>query len=109
VILKFLLHISREEQRQRLAERLEDPEKYWKFNAGDLQERELWDDYTEAYREMLTRTSTAEAPWYVVPADDKPARDVLVARTVTETLEAMNPRYPGPPAELESLRRAVAE
>jgi PPK2 family polyphosphate:nucleotide phosphotransferase len=109
VILKFLLHISREEQRQRLAERLEDPEKYWKFNAGDLQERGLWDDYTEAYREMLARTSTAEAPWYVVPADDKPARDVLVARTVTETLEAMNPRYPGPPAELESLRRAVAE
>ncbi|HEU4473494.1 MAG TPA: PPK2 family polyphosphate kinase [Gemmatimonadales bacterium] len=109
VIVKFLLHISREEQRQRLAERLEDPEKYWKFNAGDLQERELWDDYTEAYREMLTRTSTAEAPWYVVPADDKPARDVLVARTVTETLEAMNPRYPGPPPELEKLRRAVAE
>ena len=108
VILKFLLHISREEQRQRLAERLEDPEKYWKFNAGDLQERELWDDYTEAYREMLTRTSTAEAPWYVVPADDKPARDVLVARTVAETLEAMNPRYPGPPPELETLRRAVA-
>jgi PPK2 family polyphosphate:nucleotide phosphotransferase len=109
VILKFLLHISREEQRQRLAERLEDPEKYWKFNAGDLQERELWDDYTEAYREMLTRTSTAEAPWYVVPADDKPARDVMVARTVTETLEALNPRYPGPPPELEKLRRAVAE
>jgi PPK2 family polyphosphate:nucleotide phosphotransferase len=108
VILKFLLHISREEQRQRLAERLEDPEKYWKFNAGDLQERELWDDYTAAYREMLTRTSTAEAPWYVVPADDKPARDVLVARTVTETLEAMNPRYPGPPPELDALRGALA-
>jgi PPK2 family polyphosphate:nucleotide phosphotransferase len=108
VILKFMLHISREEQRQRLVDRLADPEKYWKFNAGDLRERELWDDYTEAYREMLARTSTAEAPWYVVPADEKAVRDVLVARVVTETLERMDPRYPGPPAELNALRRSLA-
>jgi PPK2 family polyphosphate:nucleotide phosphotransferase len=109
VILKFMLHISREEQRQRLVDRLEDPEKFWKFNAGDLRERELWDDYTEAYREMLARTSTADAPWYVVPADEKAVRDVLVARTVTETLERMDPRYPGPPPELDALRRALAQ
>lgn len=107
VILKFMLHISREEQRERLLARLEDPEKYWKFNAGDLKERELWDEYTEAYREMLQRTSTALAPWYVVPADDKRVRDVLIARTVTEALERMDPRYPGPPPELEALRNAV--
>ena len=109
VILKFMLHISREEQRERLLARLEDPEKYWKFNAGDLKERELWDEYTEAYREMLARTSTAVAPWYVVPADEKQGRDVLVARTVTETLERMDPRYPGPPPELEALRKALTK
>ena len=107
VILKFLLHISREEQRERLRERLEDPEKYWKFNANDLAERELWDDYTAAYREMLERTSTEAAPWYVVPADSKRVRDVLVARAVVETLEAMGPQWPGPPAELEALRKAL--
>src|SRR5919106_1049866 len=71
VILKFMLHISGEKQRERLLARLEDPEKHWKFDAGDLRERELWDDYTGAYREMLERTSTAVAPWHVVPADEK--------------------------------------
>jgi PPK2 family polyphosphate:nucleotide phosphotransferase len=109
VILKFMLHISREEQRRRLMDRLEDPEKFWKYNAGDLRERELWDDYTEAYQEMLARTSTSAAPWYVVPADEKAVRDILVARTVTETLERMDPRYPGPPPELDALRRALAQ
>jgi PPK2 family polyphosphate:nucleotide phosphotransferase len=107
VVLKFVLHISREEQRERLLGRLSDPEKYWKFNAGDLAERELWDDYTEAYREMLERTSTETAPWYVVPADSKRVRDVLVARTIVETLERMNPKWPGPPPELEALRAAL--
>jgi PPK2 family polyphosphate:nucleotide phosphotransferase len=107
VIVKFLLHISREEQRERLLARLEDPEKHWKFNAGDLVERGLWDQYTEAYREMLERTSTAVAPWYVVPADDKRVRDVLVARTLVDTLERMDPRWPGPPPELERLRAAL--
>ena len=107
VILKFMLHISREEQRERLAARLEDPEKYWKFNAGDLAERKLWDEYTAAYREMLERTGTEAAPWHVVPADSKRVRDVLVARAVVDTLERMDPRYPGPPAELEALRAAV--
>ena len=109
VILKFMLHISHEEQRERLLARLDDPEKYWKFNAGDLKERELWEQYTEAYREMLERTSTAVAPWYVVPADEKRVRDVLVARTVTESLGRMDPRYPGPPPELEALRKALAK
>jgi PPK2 family polyphosphate:nucleotide phosphotransferase len=107
VVLKFLLHISREEQRERLLARLEDPEKFWKFNANDLAERDLWDQYTEAYREALARTSTEAAPWYVVPADSKSCRDVLVARTIVDTLERMNPEWPGPPAELEALRAAL--
>ncbi len=106
-ILKFFLHISRKEQRERLLARLEDPKKYWKFAAGDLAERERWDEYTEAYREALARTSTPEAPWYLVPADKKYVRDVLVAQVVAERLERMDPKYPGPPEGLDEFRRAL--
>jgi PPK2 family polyphosphate:nucleotide phosphotransferase len=106
-ILKFFLHISRKEQRERLQARLEDPTKYWKFAAGDLAERERWDEYTEVYREALERTSTPEAPWYLVPADKKYVRDVLVAQVVAERLERMDPKYPGPPEGLEQFRRAL--
>jgi PPK2 family polyphosphate:nucleotide phosphotransferase len=106
-ILKFFLHISREAQRERLLARLEDPKKYWKFSPNDLKERELWDDYTVAYEEALARTSTAEAPWYVVPADKKYVRDLLVAQVVAETLERLDPKYPGPPEGLEQFRREL--
>ncbi len=106
-VLKFFLHISRDEQRERLLARLDDPAKYWKFSPGDLGERALWDDYTSAYEEALSRTSTAEAPWYVVPADKKYLRDVLVAQIVAETLERLDPKYPGPPDGLEKLRQAL--
>jgi polyphosphate kinase 2 (PPK2 family) len=106
-ILKFFLHISRKEQRERLLARLDDPAKYWKFAAGDLAERKRWDEYTEAYREALERTSTPEAPWYLVPADKKYLRDVLVAQVVAERLERMDPKYPGPPEGLEQFRRAL--
>jgi PPK2 family polyphosphate:nucleotide phosphotransferase len=106
-ILKFYLHISREEQRQRLAARLEDPTKFWKFSAGDLDERKRWDDYTPAYEEMLLRTSTPRSPWYLVPADKKFYRDLFIAQVVTATLEAMAPQYPGPPEDLEDLRRRL--
>ena len=106
-ILKFFLHISREEQRERLLARLEDPKKYWKFAAGDLAERERWDEYTEAYREALARTSTPEAPWYLVPANKKHLRDLLVAQVVAERLERMDPKYPGPPEGLGQFRRAL--
>jgi PPK2 family polyphosphate:nucleotide phosphotransferase len=106
-ILKFFLHISREEQRERLLARLEDPTKYWKFATGDLAERERWDGYTEAYREALARTSTPEAPWYLVPADKKYLRDLLVAQVVAERLERMDPKYPGPPEGLDQFRRAL--
>jgi PPK2 family polyphosphate:nucleotide phosphotransferase len=107
VILKFFLHISRKEQRERLLARLEDPKKYWKFAAGDLAERERWDEYTEAYGEALARTSTPDAPWYLVPADKKYVRGVLVAQVVAERLERMDPKYPGPPEGLDQFRRAL--
>ena len=106
-ILKFFLHISQKEQRERLLARLEDPKKYWKFAAGDLAERERWDEYTEAYREVLTRTSTPEAPWYLVPANKKHLRDLLVAQVVAERLEQLDPKYPGPPEGLGQFRRAL--
>jgi PPK2 family polyphosphate:nucleotide phosphotransferase len=94
VILKFLLHISRDEQKKRLEERLTDKEKNWKFRAGDLDDRRQWDDFTKAYRGILTHTSTKWAPWYVVPADDKPVRDWLIARTIADAMEALDPKYP---------------
>ena len=93
-ILKFCLHISREEQRGRLLARLEDPHKNWKFNPTDLDERQHWDDYTAAYADAIRLTSTAWAPWYVVPADRKPLRDVLVAQVMVDTLQRMAPVYP---------------
>jgi PPK2 family polyphosphate:nucleotide phosphotransferase len=94
VILKFMLHVSRDEQRTRLLDRLEDPEKNWKFRVDDLDDRARWDDFTKAYRGMLSHTSTEWAPWYVVPADDNDARDYLVARTIAERLKKLRLRYP---------------
>lgn len=101
-ILKFFLHISREEQRKRLEERLANPAKNWKFQKGDLAERALWDQYTDAYAEMLERTSTAAAPWYVVPGDKNKARDYLVAQVIARALEDLDPQYP--PADPEVLK-----
>jgi PPK2 family polyphosphate:nucleotide phosphotransferase len=95
-ILKFMLRISQEEQAERLQERLDDPEKRWKFNPSDLEDRELWDSYIAAYEAMLERCSTKHAPWYVIPADRKWARNAAVARIVRATLEAMHPQYPQP-------------
>ena len=93
-ILKFMLHISRKEQGERLQDRLDDPAKVWKFNPGDLEDRKLWDDYQKAYETALTRCSTAHAPWHVVPADRKWARNAIIARIVREALEQMDPQYP---------------
>jgi PPK2 family polyphosphate:nucleotide phosphotransferase len=94
VILKFMLHISRDEQRERLTERLTDPDKNWKFRAGDLEDRERWDDFTKAYRGILEKTSTVHAPWYIVPADNKDARNYLIARTIAEKMAGLHLRYP---------------
>jgi PPK2 family polyphosphate:nucleotide phosphotransferase len=93
-VLKFMLHISKEEQRKRLQERLDDPAKHWKFNPGDLEDRELWDDFQRAYEIALERCSTAHAPWRVVPADKKWRRNAIIASIVRGTLEEMDPQYP---------------
>jgi PPK2 family polyphosphate:nucleotide phosphotransferase len=95
-ILKFMLHISKEEQAKRLTERIEKPEKRWKFNPADLEDRKLWDDYMAAYETALARCSTAHAPWHVIPADRNWQRNAAVARIVRQTLEDMNPQYPEP-------------
>lgn len=93
-ILKFFLHISKDEQRERLQKRLDDPEKRWKFSLGDLPVRERWDDYMAAYSDALTRCNTDDAPWHVIPADKKWYRDYVIARTIIHTLEKMNPQFP---------------
>ena len=94
VILKFMLHVSRDEQKRRLMERLADETKNWKFRLGDLEDRAKWDDFTKAYEGALKHTSTKWAPWYIVPADDKEVRDWLVARTIADALEKLDLRYP---------------
>jgi PPK2 family polyphosphate:nucleotide phosphotransferase len=99
-ILKFFLLISRDEQRIRLQERLDDPTKRWKFKLADLDERRRWDDYVVAFEEMLERCSTEWAPWYVIPANRNWFRNLAVARIVGDTLETMDPRYPPSPDEL---------
>lgn len=93
-IVKFFLHVSRDEQKKRLRERLTDPTKNWKFSAGDLDDRRHWDAFTRAYRGVLERTSTAYAPWFIVPADDKATRNRLVAQTVADALNELDLRYP---------------
>ncbi len=93
-MVKFFLHVSKEEQRERLQARLDNPAKHWKFSLGDLDERRHWDEYQAAFAEMLTETSTEWAPWYVVPADRKWYRDLVVSSVLVETLEAMDLRYP---------------
>ena len=105
-ILKFFLHISQEEQKERLLERVRDPLKNWKFQVGDLEERRRWEDYTEAYADVLERCSTDVAPWYLVPGDRKSTRNLLVAQLVVETLERMDPQFPRvDPKVLETARQ----
>jgi PPK2 family polyphosphate:nucleotide phosphotransferase len=95
-IIKLFLYIDRDEQRQRLEARRDDPTKSWKFSSRDLAERELWDRYVEAFEECLERTSTSYAPWHLVPANRKWFRNLAVSRIVAETLEALDPQYPPP-------------
>lgn len=95
-ILKFMLHISKDEQKKRLEARLEQPKHNWKFNPGDLEDRKLWDDYEKAYETMLERCSTEHAPWRVVPADKKWKRNAIIASVVRGALERMDPKYPKP-------------
>jgi PPK2 family polyphosphate:nucleotide phosphotransferase len=95
-VLKFMLHISKAEQGKRLQARLDEPDSRWKFNPGDLDDRKLWDDYQSAYEVMVQTCSTTWAPWHVIPADRKWARNAAIAGVVRETLQAMDPQYPKP-------------
>jgi PPK2 family polyphosphate:nucleotide phosphotransferase len=96
VILKFFLHISKEEQRARLQARIEDPTKRWKFQHGDLEERKLWDDYQRAYEDVLFKTSTERAPWYVVPANSKWYRNYVIGSVIVDAMERLDLKYPEP-------------
>ena len=102
-ILKFFLHISLDEQKERLQERLEDQTKQWKFNVGDLKERELWPQYMQAYEDALNQTSTEWAPWYVVPANRKWYRDLVVASVIIEKLKGLDMKYPAPKDDLSGI------
>jgi PPK2 family polyphosphate:nucleotide phosphotransferase len=107
-VVKVMLHISRDEQKQRLADRLADPSKYWKYNVGDLNERAFWDDYQAAYQDALARCSTDSAPWYVVPANHKWYRDWLVASLLVNAMRDLNPVFPPADFDVAEQRRLVA-
>ncbi len=102
-VIKFFLHISKDEQKRRLESRLEDPTKHWKFSSNDIKERKYWDDYQTAFEDAINNCSTAYAPWYVVPANKKWYRNLVVARTIADTLESMNPQFPPAEVGLESI------
>lgn len=102
-ILKFYLHISKDEQKERLEARLENPDKHWKFSKTDLVERGYWDNYQAAFEDALSKTSTEDAPWFIVPANKKWFRNVVVSTIIKETLEDMNPRFPEPEEGLDEV------
>lgn len=102
-IIKFFLHISKDEQKKRLVARLDDPAKRWKFALGDLEERDRWDDYMAAFEDVLAKTSTDAAPWYIVPANHKWFRDLVVSEVLVETLENLGLEYPRPAEDLDSV------
>jgi PPK2 family polyphosphate:nucleotide phosphotransferase len=104
-ILKFFLHIGKDEQLTRFAERLKDPARNWKISDSDYAEREFWDDYVAAYEEALSETSTATAPWFVIPANHKWFRNLAVSRIVAETIEAFRMSYPPPLVDLKEIER----
>lgn len=102
-ILKFYLHISKDEQKQRLQERLDNPEKHWKFSVADLPVREKWDDYMKAYEDAITHCNTDYAPWHIVPANHKWYRDLVISRAIVETMESMGLAYPEPEENLDKV------
>jgi PPK2 family polyphosphate:nucleotide phosphotransferase len=104
VILKFYLHISKDEQKQRMEDRLHDKNKNWKFSLADLETRSHWDDYTQAYQDALEKCSTARAPWYIVPADRKWFRNWVISDTIVRALKKLDLRYPKPIEDLDKVR-----
>ncbi len=103
VVVKFFLHVSREEQRRRFLDRIDHPDKNWKFNLGDVEERQYWNEYMNAYEKALAATSTRDSPWYVVPADDKKNTRLIISQVVNQTLESLQLAYP------KADRKRVAE
>ena len=111
VVIKFFLNLSKEEQRQRFLDRLEEPSKNWKFSMGDVEERKLWDKYMDAYEDMIRNTSRPEAPWHVVPADHKWFARVVISSTIVTALDRLDLHYPKVNAatlqEFQKVRRAL--
>jgi PPK2 family polyphosphate:nucleotide phosphotransferase len=103
-IMKVFLHISKDEQKKRLQERLDDPEKHWKFDPADLAAREQWDSYQRAYEDAIAATNADHAPWYIVPADSKTHRNLIVAHLLLETMEGMKLAWPAPKADLDKVK-----
>ncbi len=102
-ILKFFLHISKDEQKERFQERLDNPDKHWKFAKGDLAVREQWDDYMQAYEAVLNKCNTEHARWHIIPANKKWYRDFVITQIIVETLERMNPQYPAAEEGLDKI------
>jgi polyphosphate kinase 2 (PPK2 family) len=103
-IIKLFLHISKDEQRSRLQERLDNPAKHWKFEHGDVTERAHWDAYTEAYEQAIGETSTADAPWYIIPGDHKWYRNLVVSQLLVDKLQSLEMRYPDPIDGIADIR-----
>jgi PPK2 family polyphosphate:nucleotide phosphotransferase len=103
-IVKFFLYISKDEQKKRFEERIQDPEKHWKFNPADIEERKYWDDYIEAYKVAIERSSKPHAPWYIIPANRKWYRNLAVSEILRETLEEMDIQVPGPVHDLSRIK-----
>jgi PPK2 family polyphosphate:nucleotide phosphotransferase len=112
-VVKFFLHLSKDEQRKRFLKRIEDPEKNWKFGSADMEERKYWDQYIAAYEECLAATSTRTAPWYVIPADDKMNAQLLISQVLVETMGRLKMAYPEPTperrAELQTIRTILTK
>jgi polyphosphate kinase 2 (PPK2 family) len=112
-IVKFFLHLSKDEQRRRFLARIDDTEKNWKFSQADLAERKFWKDYTKAYEDCLGATSTDPVPWYVVPADDKENARLIISQIILDTLKSLKLSYPEPGKahrrELQSIRKLLAK
>lgn len=106
-VVKAMLHISAEEQKQRLLARLDDPTKYWKFNPGDIDERELWPDYRNAYNLALEHTNTVLAPWYVIPSDKKWYRNLAIGHLLLQTLQHLNPQWPAADFDVDEQRKRL--
>jgi polyphosphate kinase 2 (PPK2 family) len=112
-IIKFYLHLSKEEQRKRFLERIDEQEKNWKFSTSDIAERKFWKHYMEAYEECLSATSTSDAPWYIIPADDKENARLVVSRIILDTFEGLKMSFPKTNAkrrrELQLIRKQLAK